>query len=93
MARFIRWAVDVIRLCDFPEQTRTALSRLTPGSYTVIAVSVDTHLYVKRLSPTAFQLGLETDPEFRAISSSALAPSNIYRPLPNQVMADESVHC
>jgi len=65
MARFIRWVGDVIGLDELPEQAHAAVSKLVPGSFMVIAVSVDTQLYVKRLTETAFQLGLETGRDLR----------------------------
>ena len=61
MARFIRWAANVISLDEFPDQTKTVLAKLEPGNFMVIGISVDTQLCVKRLTTTAFQLGVETE--------------------------------
>ena len=72
MARFIRWVGGVVGLDEFPEQTQVALSKLVPGSFMVIAVSVETQLYVKRLTETAFQLGLEASRDPRTASSPTI---------------------
>ena len=90
MPRFIRWVGNVVGFSEFPEQTHAALSKLVPGSFMVIAVSVDTQLYVKRLTETAFQLGLEASPNPRTASSPAVVSnkraSSAYLPI-----ADEPV--
>lgn len=53
----IRWALDTVDLEWFPGQTQDALVNLRPGTFTAIRISVETQLFVKRLTEKAFQVG------------------------------------
>ena len=55
----IRWAWETIELEKFPPQMQEALRKLEAGRYTVITISFETKLFVKRLTQRAFQLGLD----------------------------------
>jgi len=90
MAKFIRWTANVVGLEEFSEQTRAAISELAPGTFLVIAVSVDRQLYVKRLTRKAFQLGLETGRELQTTSSIEIV-CDIRASFANQAIADEPV--
>jgi hypothetical protein len=54
----IRWALDTVELKQFPGRTQEALLNLLPGTFTDIGISPDTQLFVKRLTPCAFQVGV-----------------------------------
>jgi len=62
MLKSIRWAFETVDLESFPSQTQRALMSLRPGTFTAIKISIDTQLFVKRLTGRAFQLGVYSGP-------------------------------
>lgn len=67
----IRWAFDTVELEQFPGQTREALVKLQPGTFTAIRISEDKELFVKRLTKRAFQLGVTYGNSVRALRRTA----------------------
>jgi hypothetical protein len=65
MSNSIRWVSETVELEFFPNQTQRALMGLRLGTFTAIKISIDTQLFVKRLTAKAFQLGYHSRPPAR----------------------------
>lgn len=70
----IRWAWDTVELEKFPCHTQDTLRRLQVGGFTVITIAFGTQLFVKRLTQTAFQLGLAHTVGWRSSLAAAEMP-------------------
>ena len=54
----IRWSWETVELEKFPQHTQAALRGLRAGTFTAITIAFGTQLFVKRLTDSAYQLGL-----------------------------------
>jgi len=56
---FIRWTSEAIELEKFPVHLHEALQTLRTGTFTAVTITYETRVFVKRLTPSAYQLGLD----------------------------------